>query len=179
MDMEEWRDIKGYEGLYQISSEGRVKSLPRNGTIKNERILKLSAHHTGYIVVSLHKNNIGKTHIVHLLEWEAFYGPIPEGMQVNHINERKDDNRLENLNLMTPKENCNWGTRTERMRNKRKNKMGKPIIQYDLDGTYINEYPSIRDIKRQLGYNSTGIIGCCKGKPKFKTAYGYIWRYAV
>lgn len=108
--IEEWKDILGYEGKYQVSNTGRVQSLKHNDV----KILRLSKNKGGYLLVGLGLNGIHSTKYVHRLVWEAFNGPIPEGMQVNHINEDKTDNRLENLNLMTCKENLNWGTTQER-----------------------------------------------------------------
>ena len=129
--MEEWKDIVGYEGLYQVSSEGRVKSLDRTVLGKNRwggkrlrtfkgAILKQFFNH--YWIVDLCKNGVPQHHLVHRVEYEAFYGPIPEGMQVNHIDENPLNNRLENLNLLTPSQNINWGTRNERDRFKKLNK---------------------------------------------------------
>ena len=116
-----WKDIPNYEGIYQVSNLGRVKSLERFRKGKNdslasvkEKIFKPQIDHRGYYRVELWKQSIGKRYKVHRLVWEAFNGSIPEGLQVNHINEIKTDNRLENLNLMTPKENTNWGTGIER-----------------------------------------------------------------
>ena len=121
--MEIWRDIEGFEGIYQISSQGRVKSLKRidnnNHPIK-EKILKPNIDNRegkGCLRVRLCKNGKQKFFQIHRLVYETFVGKIPDDMQCNHINEKKDDNRLENLNLMTPKENSNWGTRNERIAN--------------------------------------------------------------
>lgn len=174
-----WRDVLGYEKLYQASNLGRIKSLPRNGTIKAERILKLTKHHSGYLVVNLHKDDINKMFVVQRLIYEAFNGPIPKGMQVNHINEDKTDNRLCNLNLMTPKENTNWGTCIQRRNYTRtKNNKGcKPISQFTQDGEYIRTYSSMSEIVRLNGGCRANIYYCCKGITK--TAYGFIWRYAA
>ena len=103
--------------------------------------------------------------------YEAFNGQIPEGLQVNHINEIKTDNRLENLNLMTAKENLNWGTRNERIAKKR----SKVVLQFDLNNNLVKEYQSIIQAGQETGFAFQNICACCKGK--LKQAYGYKWRY--
>lgn len=113
--MEEiWKDIEGYEGLYQVSNLGNVKSLKYMRT-NIPHNLKKHLTPKGYYQVCLQTGSWHKYPLVHRLVYEAFVGKIPEGMQVNHINETKTDNRPENLNLMTPKENVNFGTRNERV----------------------------------------------------------------
>lgn len=180
---EEWKDIPGFEGLYQASNLGRVKSLKRFRKGKNdclvsvkEKIKKSVIDRYGYYQVVLCKNSIKKAYLVHRLVFKAFNGSIPEGLQVNHINEIKTDNRLENLNLMTAKENCNWGSRNERSTKKRINgKCSKPVLQFDLNDNLVKEYPSIMQVERETGFANQYISACCKGR--YKQAYGYIWEY--
>lgn len=173
--IEIWKDIPEYEGLYQASNMGRIKSLKRPYRVK-EKILKPAIIRNGYYIVSLCKNLKVKHYMVHRLVWEAFNGQIPENMQVNHLNEIKTDNRLENLNLMTAKENLNWGTRNERMAKKHINgKKSKPVLQFDLNGNFIKEYPSAYQVERDNGFNHSYISACCNGK--YKTAYGHKWKY--
>ena len=183
LEKEIWKDIKGFEGLYRVSNLGRVKSLKRfrkgeNGSLVTvkEKNLKLKLTYKGYYRVGLCKNSIVKWYLVHRLVFEAFNGTIPENMQVNHINEIKTDNRLSNLNLMTCKENINFGTGIERCAKKRINgKKSKSVLQFTLDGILIKEYPSAHQVERELGFNRGYICNCCKGK--YKTAYNYIWKY--
>ena len=183
LEKEEWRDIPSYEGLYRVSNLGRVKSLERfrkgkNGSLAavKERILKPSINHRGYYQVQLWKQSIQKRYMVHRLVWEVFNGAITEGYEVNHINEVKSNNRLENLNLMTHKENINWGTGIERCTKKRINgKKSKPVLQFTLDGILIKEYASIRQVERETGFANSNIVNCCNGKRK--QAYGYKWKY--
>ena len=173
-----WKDIKGYEGLYQISNLGRVKSLKYIHTGR-EKILKPSVDKQGYLNICLCKNGVKKWYLVHRLVYEAFVGDIPKGMQVNHINEIKTDNRLENLNLMTPKENTNWGTAIQRRAEKRINgKCSKPVLQIDNNtNEIIAEYPSLREVERQLGIIESNISKCCNNKSNHNTAGGFKWKY--
>lgn len=174
-EKEIWKDIPNYEG-YQISNLGRVKSLKRFYRVK-EKILKPLITCNGYYQVALWKNSIAKFYKVHRLVWEVFNGQIPENMQVNHINEIKIDNRLENLNLMTPKENSNWGTRNERCAEALKNRkdQSKSVLQYDLQDNLVKEYSSIKQVEREKGFDHSYIVKCCKGK--IPTAYGFKWQY--
>ena len=171
---EEWKDIPEYEGLYQVSNLGRVKSLKRfrkgkNGSLVSvkEKILKPQINRDGYYLVQLYKQSIRKWYQVHRIVWEAFNGSIPEGYEINHLDERPVNNALSNLSLVTHKENVNYGTRNE--------KCSKPVLQFTLDGILVKEYPSIHQAYRETGFSQGNISSCCNGK--LKTAYGYKWRY--
>ena len=100
--MENWKDIKGYEGIYQVSDLGRVKSL-RYGNILNPYI-----NSTGYKVVNLSENTKRVTKKVHSLVAECFLNHTPNGYKlvVDHINNVKTDNSLNNLQIITHRENC-------------------------------------------------------------------------
>ena len=161
--IEVWKDIKGYEGLYQVSNIGRVKSLTRTNCRK-ENILKQTNRGNGYYCVSLSKNNIVKTFCVHRLVAEAFI-PNPNNFPcVNHINEDKLDNRVENLEFCTIQYNSSYGSVCQRLSQIHTNRtdMSKPVLQYDLEGNFIKEWPSTREIERILGYNNAFISGCCR-----------------
>ena len=175
MKIEHWKPIPGYEG-YMVSDLGRVKSLNYHRTGK-EQILIPGKNRKGYLQVQLWKDGKGKRFFAHRLVWFAFNGPIPEGMQINHLNENKEDNRLENLNLMTCKENNNWGTRNERARETLTNgKCSKWVIKLSLNNEILHFYPSTMQVERELGYSQGHISKCCNGKRK--TAYGFVWKYA-
>lgn len=169
--MENWRDVPGYEGKYQVSNLGRIKSLNYRKTGKG-CILKTNKNHKGYLTINLCLNGKYKCFFIHRLVWLAFVGPIPEGMQINHINEDKTDNRLENLNLMTPSQNSNWGTRNNRL-SKMKNKV---VEQYSFDGTHLCTWFSMKGVQDELGYSQGTISMCCNGKRNH--AYGFVWKYA-
>lgn len=167
--MEEiWKDIKGYEQLYQISNLGNVRSLNYNHT-KQSKIIKPNTNR--YLQVTLCQNGRLQYLAIHRLVYETFVGEIPEGMQVNHINEDVKDNRLENLNLMDCKTNINWGTGIKR----RSEQISKPILQYDLEDNFIKEWVSASEAARQLGFSQSNISACCLGKRK--QANGYKWKY--
>lgn len=174
-----WKDIPNYEGIYRASNLGRIKSLERIdalGRRAKEKMLKPEINHRGYCRVVLCKQSVQKRYFVHRLVWIAFNGQIPEGYEINHLNEVKSNNRLENLNLITHKENINYGTGIERRAKKQINgKKSKAVLQFDLNDNFIKEYPSIRQAERETGFAIQNVINCCKGK--YKTAYGYKWKY--
>ena len=170
MTKEVWRDVKGYEGLYQVSDQGRVKSLGRKWR-KSERFLKPVVRHDGYVVVGLYSGGKPKTFKVHRLVCEAFHENPDNKPQVNHINEIKTDNRACNLEWATARENSNFGTRTERSGKAQ----SKPVAQYAQDGELIKIWPSTREVERQAGFRHGYICQSANGKRK--QAYGFIWKY--
>jgi hypothetical protein len=195
--MEEiWKDIKGYEGLYQVSNLGMVKSLGFDKWHKG-RILKQSFDSKrNYLFVGLHKDGKIKQKNVHRLVAETFI-PNPDNLPcVNHINEIKTDNRACNLEFCTVKYNSNYGNAKKNMiesrrknndqeeinrkikETKRKNgsySCEKPVAQYTLGGDLVNIYASATDAERKTGISRGGIQRCCIGK--YLQAKGYIWKY--
>lgn len=169
-EIEIWRDIPDYEGLYQVSTLGNVKSLSYKNSGK-ERLLKPSKNNDGYFQVKLYKNGEGRKFTAHRIVALAFISNPENLPQINHKNEIKTDNRVENLEWVTPKENCNYGTRNERKRYK----MRKPILQYTKDGVFIREWDSATNVEKELNLSQGNITKCCK--EKLKSAYGFVWRY--
>lgn len=167
MKREIWKPVLGYIGLYEVSNYGRVRSLNYNHTGKI-KILKLDKKKNGYLCAHLSKNGRTKNFLVHRLVWEAFNGKIPEDMQVNHINEIKTDNSLWNLNLMSCKENINWGTGIQRMKEKRSDS----VLQLTPDGQLVKEWSSMNEAGRH-GYRASAVCRCCRGK--LKQYKGFLW----
>lgn len=180
-EKEEWRDIPGYENLYQISTMGRVKSIERKAKNRNgyrtvsERILKPFKNRYGYFSVKLCKEIEKKTIQVHKIVCDVFL-PNPLNLpQVNHRNEDKSDNRLENLEWCDAKYNVNYGTRTERVSKKLKgvfNTKNSKAVKCLETGKI---YPSLMEIQRNLGFHNSHISKCCNNK--LNSAYGYHWQY--
>lgn len=117
MTEEIWRPVVGYEGLYEVSSYGRVRSLDRydsRNQFREGKILKNRDNSNGYLLCGLSKNGIVKNKYIHRLVAEAFL-PNPDNLpEVNHLDEDKSNNRVENLEFCNRKYNCNYGTKIER-----------------------------------------------------------------
>lgn len=175
--IEEWRDIEGYEGLYQVSSHGRVKSLPRavdNGyNVRHikEKMIATTISKSGYVNVTLSKDGKITRFRLHRLVATAFIQNVNGLFEVNHKDENKQNNHVANLEWCDRFYNCNHGTRNERIG---KN-FSKAVAQYSLDGVLLNTYPSASDAERYLGVHGGHVSSCCCGKRE--TAYGYIWKH--
>lgn len=182
--MEVWKDIAGYEGLYQVSNLGRVRSFGRyvknrsKLVYKPEKLLQPAKDSYGYFVVGLCKNGKAKNFKVHRLVAQTFMHNPENKETVNHINGNKEDNRAENLEFCTNEENLQHAfslglTGGEHFKN---NKRSTAVAQYDKNMRLVKTYPSIREAERQTGVHNQSIVKCCKGK--VKTAGGYVWKYA-
>lgn len=161
--MEEWKDIEGYEGLYQISNQGRVKSLK----FGREKIRKSIKQKSGYFLVQLHDNGKREHKLVHRLVAQAFI-PNPQKLpEVNHKDEDKSNNSVENLEWCDRKYNANYGTVTIRH--------SKRVVQIDPQTSdVVHEWASTAECGRN-GYSSGAISECCNGKRKIHK--GYVWKY--
>lgn len=180
---EVWKDIEGYEGLYQVSNLGQVRSFPRQGTrTKQIHILKPMFNHKGYLQVNLMKKGKMSSRRIHRLVAKAFIPNKERKEQVNHINGVKTDNRVENLEWCTNQENMTHSWKTGLRTKEKTYYHGKnhfrsvSVEQYTLQGNYIKKWYCVKDIERELGFDNRNICACCRGKKP--TAYGYKWKYA-
>ena len=184
MEKEIWKDIKGYEGYYQVSNLGNIRTLERK-IINNGKIMTRKARTTKqrkkgkYYCVTLSKNGIVKEYTVHRLVAQAFI-PNPDNKPyVDHINTNIYDNRVENLRWCTQKENCNNPlTKIKHINSIKVGKLNpnsKEILQFSLNGDFIRKWDCIADVKRNLEYHTSSISNCCLCNRK--TAYGYKWKY--
>ena len=188
-----WKDIKGYEGKYQVSNFGRVWS------IKNQKYLKYWVNRCGYHLVGLRsKNGKQKHEQIHRLVALAFIENPNNYPQVNHKDENKGNNCVENLEWVTAKQNCNYGTRTERAAEKIRGEnhylygkhlseehrahvidsstKSEEVCQIDIEtNTIVNTFKSMREAERQTGVKYQHIWRVCNHKRK--SAGGYFWCY--
>lgn len=181
---EVWKDIPDYEGLYQASNLGNIKSLqrtmPNSGaygkyfTVK-EKILKPHLHNNGYCSVKLSKYGKINRVTVHKLIATLFVANPHNYSIINHKDENKSNNKADNLEWCTAKYNCNYGTRNERLRIINTLVGGKKVLQYSLDGDFVKEYSSISEASRKTGVYVRSISSVCNGRGK--TAGGYIWKF--
>ena len=160
---EEWKDIPGYEGLYEVSNLGRIRNK------KTGRILKLETSHQGYKRIRFSKG--GKKFAVHRLVAEAFI-PNPQNLpMINHKDEDKTNNAVDNLEYCDCKYNNNYGTAIIRRAENNK----KSVMQFDLSGKFIKEFASVGAAAEEIGVSIGTLSGALTGQQK--TSKGYLWKY--
>lgn len=161
---EKWKDIPDYEGLYQISDLGRVKN-------SKNQILKSSKRYDGYVKVNLSKNGEKKTYYLHRLVVSAFWGESSSTLHINHKDENKSNNSLDNLELCNQKYNNNYGTRGRRI----SKSLAKKVDQYDLNGNFIKTWNSHKEAEKVLHiFNISYVLS-----NRRRSAGGYIWRESI
>lgn len=168
MNKEIWKDIEGYEGLYQISNYGNIVSLNYNHTKKRKELI--CEINNGYCKIGLCKNNKTKRYMVHRLVAKAFIDNPYNKNQVNHIDGNKQNNRVDNLEWVTPKENTEHSIKNSL----RKMKKIKMINKNNNEIIYVFE--NIIELRQKIKLNRYEHINdCCNGARK--SAYGYKWEY--
>jgi hypothetical protein len=180
---ESWKDVIGYEGLYQVSSLGNVKSLPRfekcsNGLtrFRNGKVRIQFTNSEGYLRVVFWKQGIEKNYSVHRLVALCFVDGYTENYQVNHIDENKLNNNADNLEWVTASYNMSYGLGAKLRGSHTGKAIGKPINQLTLKHDFVKAWKNGRDIGTALGYSSSNISGVCLGRRN--TAHGFIWEFA-
>ena len=175
--MKRWKNIPGFDGVYQVSDQGDVRSVDRMVTMvmkgtpcesfRPGRDIVPAKTHGGYLNVVLYKNGKGYHCLVHRLVASVFI-PNPQGLpQVNHLDENKENNAVTNLEWCTAQENSSYGTRPERLQTR--------VAKYSIFGELIAEFDSVRDAAKDAGCDYTTIVHCCNSSSQ--TAKGYVWRY--
>ena len=172
---ETWKAIAGFEGLYEVSNLGRVRSLK----FGKEKILKQQKNNDGYLQVGLHKDGHAKQTYVHRLIAEAFI-PNPNNLDtVNHKDEVKTNNAASNLEWMSRKDNINYGTRNKRTSSANINhpSLSKKVQMFDKStGELLATFPSTHEAGRVTGISQSHISKCCLGK--LKSTGGFLWQYS-
>ncbi len=172
-----WKDVVGYEGLYQVSDRGRIKSICSYVRLQNGELMKKKPHilklqdRCGYKLVNLFKGGRSHTLNIHRLVAEAFLPNPHRYSVVNHKDENKSNNSLSNLEWCTHAYNLSYGTAQRR----RAVSQGKVVIQLDKNGAFIKRHLTLMDACRDTGINFQNISQCCNNKRK--TAGGYCWKF--
>ena len=167
--MEEWRAVKGYEGLYEVSNTGKVRSLRTN------RMLKPLVLPNKYLQVSLYKDKKREQPLVHRLVAMAFIENESNLPMVNHKDENKQNNHVFNLEWCDCRYNNNYGelSPVKAMQISRQ----KSVAQFSMDGVFIRKFDSSHEAARSTGCHQSSISHCCNGKRGYKSSGGYIWKF--
>lgn len=184
---ERWADIPGYEGCYQVSDYGRVRSCDRyvravhdSKQIRRGQIIKPWDMPNGYLVVGLNKEMRRSVKYIHRLVASAFI-PNPDFLpQINHKDEDKTNNRVDNLEWCTHGYNINYGSARAKISKAHfDGKYGTIPVAQILNGEIVATFDSASDAERATGISSSSIRKVCLGRPKFKTAGGYEWKNKI
>lgn len=168
-----WKDIPGYENLYQVSNFGNVKSyVPSNKHFGTKcHLLKPTPNDSGYLVVTLYANQTRRKFLIHRLVAEVFIPNPSDHPCINHKDENPANNHVDNLEWCTYAYNNAYGTAKIRSIQTK----SRRVNQYTIDGIWIASYLSIGIAAKLLNVSATSIKDCCSGKEEF--AHGYKWEY--
>lgn len=187
MEKEIWKPVivwkKGakydYSGKYEVSNYGRIRSLRYRGSY---RITELTPQNNGrgYLFVGLRDKGPKNMFYMHRIVWESFNGKIPDNLQINHMDCNPQNNRLDNLSLVTVSENLVWGDHALKQHNSQLNNKvsSKPVNQYTMDGKLVKWYPSQKEAERETGIAGSNISLCCRGILKC-LAKRFYFRFAI
>ena len=172
-----WKELNDFNGQYLVSSLGRLKSLP-NSRHKIERFIEGNINHKGYLMVRLSLNGFSKMYSKHRLIAQTFILNPYNYDQINHIDENKLNNAVNNLEWCSNKQNCNHGTRTLRMKNTKHSKnqwVKKPVVAIK-NGKVAMRFSSTNRVTK-YGLLQDAVCRCCNHKKGYKSYKGYIWEY--
>lgn len=162
---EEWRAIEGYEGLYEVSSLGRVRSIPKKHSYpkSTDGILSPSTRRSRYKQVTLCKEGKTKAVSIHRLVAFAFLGkPKDNELEVNHIDEDPSNNEASNLEWVTPRQNLEHSNVINKMIAAATKAKEKPVLMYDKKGNFICEFESATIAAKSIGSFQQNVSSCCK-----------------
>jgi hypothetical protein len=177
--MIEWKAIKDYEGLYEVSNDGQIRRISYEKRCHNLRyelpkILNTYKDKNSYNVIRLYKNGIVSNLRIGRLVGLSFVKGYKENYQINHVNGNKADDNYKNLEWVTASENIIHKFEKLGVCNKN-NAKSKIVKQYDLNGNLLKVYPSTHEVSRQTGFSQSMVAACCRGE--IKTLRSFIWKY--
>lgn len=167
-----WKDIKGYEGNYQVSNLGNVKSVHYRGSNESKNLVP-KCNNSGRLWVELRSGGRAKQFLIHRLVASAFIENPDNLPQINHIDENPKNNVVSNLEWCTGLDNIRSFTKNHPFK---KRKLDHAIKQCKKDGTLVKVWTNVREIEIETNWSAWSISECCRNNRK--TAYGYIWQYA-
>lgn len=176
--MEEiWKDVVGYEGLYQVSNTGKVRSLNYRAVKNRVHELTPKTNNSGRLWVELFKDGIARQHLIHRIVGNAFIPNPYKFEEINHKDENPKNNNVNNLEWCTREYNVRYYNERHPIGNRNGKLKKLAINQISGDGTIIRQWNNAREVFVQTGMSASSITDCCRGKRK--TAYGFKWQYAI